>query len=287
MSEMLIADGHMEIFSFLIWINIQAASPASASRLLYLAQMLPISFIFTILSSFPPSPLFTPLLEALGPRSRLIHGTQTLPWLDKKSHWSCRNPGMSCISTVKQIGLGREKLSFGGLAAEPFLHLPIPHRGWGPAGKGNWMGGARPYLDAFWLPKYCLRGHLSPLNFLNFFRWRIYPHLTPVALKNSVAEEECEKIKTMKNQHIRLASCDPSRGMQSKKPGDRTPRQSQEWDRKKSSNTATSNSKKLQATSKNLQSDLSLKGRESYEPAAKSIYLQKVVWEKFSGKISE
>ena len=170
MSEMLIADDHMEIFSFLIWINIQAASPASASRLLCLAQMLPISFIFTILSSFPPSPLFTPLLEALGPRSRLIHGTQTLPWLDKKSHWSCRNPEMSCISTVKQIGLGREKLSFGGLAAEPFLHLPIPHRGWGPAGKGNWMGGARPYLDAFWLPKYCLRGHLSPLNFLNFFQ---------------------------------------------------------------------------------------------------------------------
>ena len=34
---------------------------------------------------FSSSPLFTPLLEALGPRSRLIHGTQTLPWLDKKN----------------------------------------------------------------------------------------------------------------------------------------------------------------------------------------------------------
>ena len=40
------------------------------------------SSLFCLLFLLPP--LFTPLLEALGPRSRLIHGTQTLTWLDKK-----------------------------------------------------------------------------------------------------------------------------------------------------------------------------------------------------------
>ena len=52
----------------------------------------------------------------------------------------------------------------------------------------------------------------------------------------------------MKNQHICRPAAIHQEVCRARTPGDRTPRQSQEWDRKKSSDTATSNFKNLQAT---------------------------------------
>ena len=203
-------------------------------------------------TSSPSSTLFSiPLLFSSQGLASFI---RLLSFRAKNSHWSRRNHEMSCISSaVKQIlDLGCEKrgvLVDWQRTACAIFAPPNSTQRVAPARKGKWMEGAHPYSAAFWPPKYfcppryffcqfffnrrniygcqniACAGNLSPLDFLSagFFWWQMYPHLPLFLCKILWQTKNLNKIKTMKNQHVALASCDPSRVMQSKNPGGQDP----------------------------------------------------------------
>ena len=169
--------------------------------------------------------LFIPLLEALGPVSfmglRLLHGSA------KKSLWSCRNSEMSCIIRVKQIPWPRErKVEFWWIGSGAIFAPPNSTQRVRSRRQRQLDGRCRALLGRF------LAAEILPprafvslkLPQLKAFSGDACIHIWPLLpCKILWQTKNLNKIKTMKNQHICLASCDPSRGMQSKNPGGQDP----------------------------------------------------------------